>query len=314
MAGGFAHVAVVADLCARLDSLKLADEHQFAIGMNRDFCTIGAVAPDYPYLTIALRGDAAAWADKMHYRQTGEMIRAGVRWLRARDDSNPAANQAAIAWLFGYAAHVGTDLTIHPVVENRVGPYAENKQGHRICEMNQDAWIWQRMDLGRQDQSEYFDPVMRSTTAPDGGMAAPIPDMWRAMLAACHPADFAATPPDIDAWHRGYRRIIDAVEEGPGLFAFTRHLLADRGASYPRPDEIDMTYIEDLDTPFGKKHYDEVFDHATAAVASMWEAMSEALEATDAAAAEEVLAGIPDADLDSGLLFSNNTHAAWRIA
>ena len=43
-----------------------------------------------------------------------------------------------LAWLFGYAAHVTMDVTIHPIVELKVGPYAENKRAHRVCEMHQD--------------------------------------------------------------------------------------------------------------------------------------------------------------------------------
>ena len=37
------------------------------------------------------------------------------------------AQQKGLAWLLGYCAHVATDVTIHPVVEMKVGPYDENK-------------------------------------------------------------------------------------------------------------------------------------------------------------------------------------------
>lgn len=44
--------------------------------------------------------------------------------------------------------HVAADITVHPVVELKVGPYAQNQTAHRTCEMNQDAFIWQRLNLG----------------------------------------------------------------------------------------------------------------------------------------------------------------------
>ena len=75
----------------------------------------------------------------MHYERTGDMVKAGIEFIRGLSGEE---KRKALAWLFGYTAHVITDATIHPVVELKVGPYAENKTDHRICEMNQDAYIF----------------------------------------------------------------------------------------------------------------------------------------------------------------------------
>ena len=48
------------------------------------FCELGAVSPDYPYLAMD-DSSAARWADAMHYTQTGEMIHAGIRYLKEMD-------------------------------------------------------------------------------------------------------------------------------------------------------------------------------------------------------------------------------------
>ena len=313
MAGGFAHITVVAELLARLRHLDLSDETKRAAGMNMPFCEVGAVGPDYPYLAISLDDSTKAWADRMHYKMTGDPVRAGVRWLRQHDEIPTADRDKALAWLLGYAAHVGTDLTVHPVVLRRVGPYEDNAREHRICEMNQDTWIWKRKNLGTTDIAEYFDPIMRNTSNPDGTIAEPVRRIWESMLQETYPEDAAATPPDINAWHRGYGALIDVAEEGPGLFKFTRHLLVEAGLTYPHPNDIDLSYIENLDTPTNTMHYDDVFDHAINSVITLWEIIDGALTGSEEASAEH-LARLPDADLDTGLTFADNTQAFWSTA
>ena len=50
-----------------------------------------------------------------------------------------------------------TDMTIHPVVELRVGPYKGNEGEHRRCEMHQDAFIFPRvMNVGDTGLSEHL--------------------------------------------------------------------------------------------------------------------------------------------------------------
>lgn len=310
MAGGFAHITVVAELQARRRKLEISSDSKRALGMNMSFCEVGAVGPDYPYLALTLDAETKEWANRMHYENTGEPIRAGVRWLRDHRDMPQEARDMALSWLLGYAAHVGTDLTIHPVVQNRVGPYAENATDHRICEMNQDTWVWQRRDLGTVDLSEYFDPIMRNTSTDDGNIAAPVLEMWEFMFRESYPKAAEATPPDINAWHKGYRTLIDAAEEGPGLFPFTRHMLVDLGLSYPSPEEIDMTFIENLETPLGTMHYSEVFDHAINNVTAMWEIIDRAITGSDEDLIQ-TMEEIPDADLDTGLTFADDTQVFW---
>lgn len=75
----------------------------------------------------------------------------------------------AFAWLLGYTAHVITDTTIHPVVEPKVGPYAQNKTAHRECEMHQDAYIFQRLNLGGVGVADLESSLERCSLA-DGSM------------------------------------------------------------------------------------------------------------------------------------------------
>lgn len=312
MPGGFAHITLVTELRNRLDSLNhFTNADRLAVGRNLPFCEVGAVAPDYPYLDLPLKGDSPAWADRMHYEQTGEPIRAGVRWLRQQDNS--PERERALAWLMGYAAHLGADLTIHPVVERRVGPYHENAKNHRICEMHQDTFIWQRRNLGNIGVADHFDNAIRVASNSDGrNLAEPIPELWLHMFTSTWPDEVASTPPDIDQWHRGYRRIIDAVEEGHQLFKAARHLLAGEGIAYPNSDELDDSFIYNLETPNGRMDYEAVFESAVSNIAGIWETIAEALHAVDEENAETALQALPDGNLDTGRDLATDEYVFWR--
>src|ERR1019366_5542406 len=106
MPGAFAHLTI-ADILAgddnSLDAIRaLTPTMKHALGFYTNFCELGAVSPDYPYLT-ALHTSAMAWANVMHYYQTADFIRRGVRHLCENflDLTAPDA-EPCIAWLFGY--------------------------------------------------------------------------------------------------------------------------------------------------------------------------------------------------------------------
>lgn len=314
MAGGFAHITVIATLRDRLKKLSsLANHEKLAVSTHISFSEIGAVGPDYPYLAFGhVDFDENHWADKMHYDRTDEPIKQGVRWLRQQEQS--ADRDKALAWLLGYAAHVGTDLTVHPVVQERVGPYAENADQHRICEMNQDAFIWQRRNLGDIGVADYFEKSIGFVSEDNGDLVTPVRAMWEAMLNGTYPETFADAAPNINAWHQGYRRVIDKAEEGHKLFPLSRHLLAGKGIVFPSVDNLDKSFLENLDTPIGKMHYNDIFEAAVENVAGMWSTISAALKASDNDV-ETVLADIPAANLDTGCYLANkDEHVFWRNA
>jgi len=163
MAGGFVHITAAAEALGRLGDVEgLAPADKLAISQFMPFVEVGAVGPDYPYL-----GRQPEWADRMHYENTGEVICNGLRVLRRREPG--VLRIRCLAWLLGYAAHVATDLTIHPVVLRRVGPYEENKTAHRTCEMHQDAYIcWPRRNLGALGLADYFRENINHCSTDDG--------------------------------------------------------------------------------------------------------------------------------------------------
>lgn len=308
LAGGFAHITVAAEAIGRLGEVaELTPADKMSVTQFVPFVEVGAVGPDYPYL-----GNQSAWADLMHYHNTGEVIRNGIRALR-EFETGPARSRC-LAWLLGYCSHVATDLTIHPIVEARVGPYAENKTAHRTCEMHQDAFIWPRRNLGDLGLADYFQVNIGHCSAEDGGLNADVTGLWLRMLQATYPENVIADPPAFGRWNQGFKMIVDAIDDLGSLVSFTRHLLASQGVAYPSADGVDPSYIVDLDTPEGRLHYNDVFDRAVSSVIYLWSAAGKALNASSAANAEAALVAIPDGNLDTGRRFADNSHIFWGAA
>lgn len=271
MPGAYAHITLV-NLAKEPGRLEAGPSMEHAaISALLDwfkYCELGAVSPDYPYLAPPFTGQAR-WADLMHYVRTGEMIKAGVAIIRGLSGEE---KRKAFSWLLGYTAHVIADVTIHPVVELKVGPYAENKKNHRICEMHQDAYIFQRLALGDVGLSEHLDSGIRKCTLPGGQEIDPtIATTWRDMLHACHSDAFIDGAPNIGSWHLGFGTAVDLAEEGNQLFPLARHVAVGQGLTYPAADGIDFdAYINNLSVPGGHLSYDEIFDKAIRHVIEAW--------------------------------------------
>ncbi|MGB0747119.1 MAG: zinc dependent phospholipase C family protein [Magnetospiraceae bacterium] len=309
MAGGYAHMTAAAEALGRLKKAKiLKRDDRRALKQLRPVVEVGAISPDYPYM-----GGQAVWADRMHYQHTGEVIRNGVRIVRTYRMGERRRNYC-LAWLFGYAAHVATDLTIHPVVEGIVGPYAENKKRHRVCEMHQDAYIWAKRDLGDIGVVNALNRCIGDCTNSKGNLRRAIRDLWRDMLRKTYGPDFEAPVPEFDAWNSGFRRIVEFAAELGTMVAITRHLLEDQGIVYPKPDSVEDEFILDLSTPEGAVHYDAVFERAVESILEIWATMGEALYTNPKKQREAILAAIPDGNLDTGRDLAKDRYIYWRQA
>lgn len=278
MPGAYAHITLVNELRepVRLEGISgFPFEIIPSILKNFKYCELGGVSPDYPYLAI-LDGDAAKWADAMHYENTVDMIHSGIKHIREITDEN--IRSKCIAWLLGYAAHVTADVTVHPIVQLKVGPYEENKKEHRVCEMNQDAHIFQRLNLGEIGLSEHLDSGISQCCNDNGEFDPDIKSLWLSMLKEIYPSMFKNNPPDLDRWHSGFKTIVDNVaEEGNQLMPLARHVAANAGLTYPAIENIDQQYITGLKTPTGNEHYDTIFDAAVENIGNVWAEIGNAL-------------------------------------
>jgi hypothetical protein len=310
MPASYAHMTLVNELFIRLDGdVDFPAEAYSAIGRHLKFCELGAVSPDYPYLALASK--SREWADLMHGvhdpMNTLDLIRAGVSRLSGIESD--ACRHKCLAWLLGYTAHVATDVSVHPVINRKVGPYEDNKTEHRVCEMHQDVFIFRRMNLDmalsgflERHIGGCADPEDRDRLDPD------IAAFWKDILESVFPRHFEANPPEIDKWHEGFNRIMGIANEGGRLLAFARHVAADEGLVYPLPDEDDSQYIEQLGVPGGLlMDYNAVFEKAIVDVRDTW------LKVVRAMSGATELAKAGNWSLDSGK-DNNNKSVFWSFA
>lgn len=290
MPGAYAHITMVNVLKepARLQRLGVSKPGAASVMTHFKFCELGAVSPDYPYLALGDEG-AAKWADLMHYERTGELVRALVNELRGLSGMT---REKAFAWLLGYSAHVATDVTIHPVVELKVGEYAENKTAHRVCEMHQDAYIFtKRMNVGEIGLSEHLTSgILRCVQkGKSGEVDHDIKRIWETALTRAHPIEASQNPPAVDTWHRGFDIMVNRIgEEGHHLIPLARHVAANCGLVYPAIDSINhKEYIAELRVPGGsRQHYDVIFERAINSVGAAWASLDKAVFGNDPKAAD----------------------------
>jgi hypothetical protein len=311
MPGAYAHITLVNVLSEpkRLVALGFSKPAAAALSDYFKFCELGAVSPDYPYLA-ATDKNAIIWADLMHYQRTGEFLRAAVDGVRALS-GDPQSR--AFAWLLGCAAHVATDVTIHPVVELKVGLYATNKRGHRECEMHQDAYIFsKRMNLGGIGLSEHLSSGITRCT--DDGKPGPVDttvrNLWEGVLKKVHPEKAKANPPDVNKWHKAFDFMVNKIaEEGNKLMPIARHVAVDAGLTYPNVVEIDHAeFISRLAVPGGgTQHYDQIFEHALESVGKVWASLERTVFQNDATA----IGFIGNWNLDTGRNQVDNKLVFW---
>jgi len=262
------------------------------------YCALGAVSPDYPNL---ITKDAAVplWADAMHCFRTCKMIIRGIELVR---NSVGSARDKQVAWLLGYTAHVVTDVTIHPVVQAKVGLYAANQRQHRICELHQDCYIYRRMNLGEIGDSDSFAMLVAQCSVhnDEAPLDFDICSLWGSMLENVHPDMFRDNPPDIQSWHREFMaKITCSTPNTPRLFPLAGAIAAKIGLAYPSYKAVDMQYIDELIVPNERPfhlHYEDIFSHALCNIATVWREVERAVcsdEQTD-------LMTLDDWNLDTG--------------
>jgi hypothetical protein len=312
MAGAFAHMSVADSLCDEPEFLasagRIGQVVRFAIEEYKNFCELGSVSPDLPYLDF-LHANSKGWANVMHYWRTSDIIRSGIghfagRSLEVQDDDV----LRSLAWLFGYSAHVVTDLTVHAVLAVSGYPYATNPTGHRLCELNQDAYIFKKLNGEEASDVRYIENCgIASCADPNhpGRLHPAVRELWLSCLSGISPAEVhiqngepgPTSGPTPDVWFADYtQRLGEYVEQGGGFILFFREILEKEGVCLPESGEVDMKYIADLKTPTNQPtNYDAVFDMTLANVRSTWLQLCGALAARD----QRVFA-LKNADLDTG--------------
>ncbi len=269
MSGGYTHITLaqlaIEEARNRREGLLHNDAKQ-ALGYWKKFCIVGSVAPDYPYLDV-LDSNSSAWADAMHKGHAVVLLRNGVARIRDMADDNVRQK-----WLFGFASHVATDGTIHPVVNLKVGSYEQNKTQHRRCEMSQDVYAHSKLNMGALEFNKQIsvnvddtsDVTNRDRMDPDVAL------LWQGLLTGVYSSlDPQLRPPKVHDWHGAMCRMMKLAQSGNVLIPFARHVAANQGLVYPVVPEVE--YIRHLDVPGGETmNFDALFQKTLNNIVELW--------------------------------------------
>lgn len=303
MSGAYAHITIVNHAQKMAGTSAISNEAKHALGRHLKYAELGSVSPDYPYLAAG----QSHWADNMHYQNTSVLLRSGVEKIQGMTGTD---REKAMSWFFGFAGHMATDMTIHPIVESIVGPYKGNESAHRKCEMHQDSHIFQKMDLGDLGLTEHLKSGIASCHASgdDKRLDEAISAVWLTMLKAAYPSGDQIVVPEPDKWHRGFTGLLKALTTANRLFPFSRHVATNLNLTYPEVKEIDSTYIHNLKTPETRMSYDAVFERACKNVVSVWEGLDMAVSGKSTA----FLDSLVNWDLDTGRAVTQHSYVFWK--
>jgi hypothetical protein len=93
MPGTYAHITLAHFAKSHARASGLSNESEAALHFGLGELELGAVSPDYPYLSS--RSTAKKWADLMHYTRTSDLLRRGVEVVSSQRGSK---RRRALAW------------------------------------------------------------------------------------------------------------------------------------------------------------------------------------------------------------------------
>lgn len=309
MPGGFTHFAIVR--CLGINRTLMSIEgmtQEIALDLQNayNYLELGSVSPDLPYLAPFSEG-SEEWGNILHHDRTVETLRAGASLL---PNLGPGSREhkRAMSWLFGYASHVVADMISHPVVAKKIGPYETHKSQHRVCELNQDTYIFQTYFQDKITKCEYLDRGAKTCTKsgrPGRKMTPFLNDFWLSVIRKVY-SDKPS--PEPASWFKQFVILIDKVaEEGYHFVSAIRGFMEGQGYAYP--DTPDMTYVIDLLSPYGRQiSFDELFVRFQEETKKVWGQLAQAITQDDAS-----LITLPNGDLDTGIdLSDNKTSVFWN--
>lgn len=273
MAGAFTHF-VICEVGKRKRS-TIGTELWKLLNRHSEFLHLGAASPDLPYLSF--NTGQINWADVMHYEKTNSIAVTGWKELRAIWPIRSTADEIKLAWLLGYVSHLVTDATIHPVVEAVVGPYEQNKEEHRLCEMTQDSLIFNRekkIDITYAEFSSILNFCYESPHFHE------LMEFWGRQIIFNY--EDKGEEPNPLLWFSTYTKAIDAAEGGGNIIGLFRHLGVGINYIYKSKKEIMENYPEDYEKYFSKIRLPngrigsfpkDVFEKAVNNVIEVWDSL-----------------------------------------
>ena len=294
---------------------KAALEYASKIGEKNNSIIAGAAAPDYPYLTDILTTSilpiSHTWANRMHYEETLQLVKEGVKSLAGMDKQSESF-AIRLAWFCGFVSHVIADSYVHPVVNSIVGGiYLFTHNEHGKCELVQDVYIFNNITgndivtANPRDGSFGYLKILEECSDPadeDKNRIHPeIRNFWIELLKKAHPQaseHFKKIIPD--RWHYNYKSKINFIADPGAIF---RHVIGMTGRDYMKASEIPAEdykkYISEIALPNGKTStYDSVFKKTVDLIATIWLQLFYSIESANP---ENVSTFINNWNLDTGV-------------
>lgn len=279
MAGTFTHWMIVEEALEKFNRLPQKHPYFPIILGNSHFVTLGAVGPDYPYLS-GLKNNLLklhSWADRMHYENTDEFVKYGINNLLKLDEQNKQQDfEVCLSWLCGYVTHLLADTIIHPVVNAIVGPYLFNSGEHRHCEMIQDSFIFHGVKGVELRYADYVELIKMCSAPEDEDHINPsIKNFWSEILKMNHTGGrdkFDSIDPD--DWHENFLSIINTVSDPIPIF---RHIGLEKNLVYKKVNEITVEerkkFIDEIKLPGNNigKFKENAFNKAVEMVIEVWQ-------------------------------------------
>jgi hypothetical protein len=277
MAGAFTHFII----CDEGKSRRLAFGTELWQLLNKHyrFLFLGAASPDLPYLSLKL--GHVNWADVMHYEKTNSIVESGYATLKETWSSRTPADEVKFVWLMGYVSHLIADATIHPVVEAIVGPYKENPDEHRLCEMTQDSIIY---NIHRKTEIRYSEFSEMVKFCNESQYFSELMDFWEELTINNYKEKNEEPYPAF--WFNTYAEAIDAAEGGSKFVALFRHIGLGEDLIYKTSTEIEreypqdyVNYFKEVQLPGGMKgpFKERVFERAMDNVIAAWRMLCDGL-------------------------------------
>ncbi len=234
MAGAFTHF-IISDAAKRKGEL-LGTGLMRILNKYSQFLFLGSVSPDLPYLSF--KTGKTNWADCMHYEKTNLIVELGFGQLKNRVSDWQDSDELSFVWLMGYVSHLVADVTIHPIVEAIVGPYAQNKARHCACEMAQDSLIFFKQKNIDITYAEFID-IPRFCRNHAG-----FDELLKFWKGLARKAYARKDNPNPRLWFDTYTTALDTID-GSEIAAFFRHLGLGKRYLYKTAEEIRHDFPQD---------------------------------------------------------------------
>ena len=147
MPSGITHILLAKNL---QDLVSSDNPLKFILEDSAAFLTIGSVAPDLPYASVAdidtFLTRQKGLADQFHYEQTNQIpLRSFITLKSIKENTEEELFYQMFCFFLGYTSHVVADGIFHPFIRDWVGDYSSHKAEHRSLELQLDVLYFREL-------------------------------------------------------------------------------------------------------------------------------------------------------------------------